>query len=133
LARAVDDAFEVITAGRAATTSADPVSARSGARHAWEDALAGCSQGAPLRALLSRLLADEERGVPASAIDAALDRALPDSVSESQLASARAETLEALAPFRPRMTDEEFRNTLARALAERLRLMLALPRLALTR
>jgi hypothetical protein len=133
LARAVEEAYAVVASGRIATAATPSAPARSDARRAWESALTGCRPDAPLYALLTRLLADEANGVPASQIDAVLDESLPRAVSESQLAGARAETLAALAPFRPRMSEDEFRSTLARALAERLRVMLALPRLSLTR
>lgn len=133
LARAVEEAYAVVASGRIATGVAPAAPARSNARRAWESALAACSRDAPLHALLTRLLTDEANGVPASVIDAALDESLPRAVSDTQLAGARAETLAALAQFRPRMSEDEFRSTVVRALAERLRVMLVLPRLSLTR
>jgi hypothetical protein len=87
----------------------------------------------PLRALLARLLSDEARGGAADTLDAALDQALPGAVPQETLKRATDETALALAGFRRRMSDEEFEKMFARALVDRLRSMLALPRLVLTR
>jgi hypothetical protein len=133
LGPAIDEAFAVVASGRVATTVTDPAPPRSEARRAWETALSGSPADAPLRTLLTGLLAEEARGAEPSALDAALDASLPASVSEAQLAVAQEETRSRLAEFRSRMSGEEFRSTFDRALAERLRVMLALPRMSLTR
>jgi hypothetical protein len=49
------------------------------------------------------------------------------------LATATERTERALREFRRRMSDDEFRKTFVRALADRLRETLKLPRLSLTR
>lgn len=133
LQHTVEDAFAVVASGRVETTVGDPVPARSDARGAWEAALTACLPDAPLRALLTRLLAEEAAGAPAATLDASLDRLLPAAVTEAQLAEAREQTRSGLAAFRGRMSDHEFQSTFDRALVERLRLRLALPRLSLTR
>ena len=133
LGPAIDEAFAVVASGRLATTVTHPAPARSDARRAWETALSGSPADAPLRALLIRLLAEEAQGEEPAALDAALDASLPSSVSEAQLAAAREETRGRLAEFRSRMSEDEFRSTFDRALAERLRVMLSLPRMSLTR
>jgi hypothetical protein len=133
LSPAVEQAFAVVAAGRAGTAAEDPAPTRSDARLAWEAALARCAENEPLRGLLTRLLAEEAAGAEAIALDSALDLALPAVVSASQLAEAREETQKRLSEFRARMSDDELRSTYDRALARRLRGMLALPRVSLTR
>ena len=133
LTHAVLEAWEVVAAGRAALNVTDALPARSDARRAWEEALARCPETGRLRTLLASLLAEEaERGTP-EAVDAALDSSLAGAVPEETLVRATEETARALEEFRGRMSEEEFRKTFSRALADRLRRALALPRLALTR
>lgn len=133
LAHAVEDAWSVVAAGRATTGAVDGLPDRGSARRAWEEALARCPDGTPLRGLLSLLLDDERRGVAAAVLDQALDSALPGVVAEGVLTRATDETARELASFKPRMSDDEFRKTSARALSDRLRSELALPRLSLSR
>lgn len=133
LTREVESAFSVVAAGRAAPTVADARPSRADARCLWEEARGRCPEGRPLHALLTRLLAEEADGTTAPVLDAALDASLPGAVPEAALASATEETVRALEEFRRRMSDEEFHKTFARALADRLRGTLGLPRLALTR
>ena len=133
LAHAVSEAWGVVAAGRAAPHVPDARPARSDARRAWEEALARCPETGRLRTLLASLLAEEaERGTP-EAVDAALDSSLAGAVPEETLLRATEETARALEEFRGRMSEEEFRKTFSRALADQLRRALALPRLALTR
>ena len=133
LARAVEEAWSVVASGRAAPTVTDAQPTRSDARRAWQEALGRCLEGGRLHALLTRLLDEESEGAAAPALDAALDLKLPESVSEEVLASATEQTLRTLEVFRRRMSEEEFHKTLARALVDRLRADVGLPRLALTR
>ena len=133
LAHAVSEAWGVVAAGRAAPIVADARPARSGARRAWEEARARCPETGRLRTLLTSLLADEAEGGAPEAVDAALDAALCGAVDEETLARATEETARALAEFRGRMSEEEFQKTFSRALVDRLRGALVLPRLALTR
>jgi hypothetical protein len=133
LSKAVSEAWEVVAAGRAAPGVADLRPPRAEARHAWEAALARCPQPGKLHTLLGGLLAREADGAAPEALDASLDDSLVSVVPEPILAQATEETSRALAPFRARMSEDEFRRTFARALADRLRAALALPRLTLTR
>lgn len=133
LTPAIEDAFSVVASGRIATAVGEPVPARADARRAWEAALARCPEGTPLHALLTSLLDEEAQGGEAAALDASLDASLPDAVHPAELSGAREETRSRLADFRARMSAEEFRTTFDRALVERLRLTLALPRVSLTR
>jgi len=133
LAHAVEDAWSVVAAGRTTAGAAEALPDRGGARRDWEEALARCPDGTPLHGLLSRLLDEERRGAAAAILDQALDAALPGMVTEDVLKRATEETARELAIFRQRMSDDEFRKTSARALSDRLRSELALPRLSLTR
>jgi len=133
LSHAVSEAWEVVAAGRAAPHVPEVLPARSEARRAWEVACARCPETGRLRALLTSLMAEEERGGAPEALDAALDASLSGAVAEETLLRATEETSRALEGFRGRMSEAEFRKTFSRALADQLRRALALPRLALTR
>ena len=133
LSRAVEEAWSVVAAGRAAPSVTDARAERSEALHAWEEALGRCGEGAPLRALLTRLLAEAIQEEAGPTLDAVLDASLPGAVPEDMLARATQQTERALEEFRRRMSDDEFRKTFVRGLVDRLRESLGLPRLALTR
>lgn len=133
LSHAVNEAWLAVAAGRSASPSVEVAPSRAEARREWEDALARSPVGTPLRTLLERLLADEARGAAVAALDATLDEELPAAAPVEIRDRAEEETARALAAFRGRMSDEEFQATFARALADRLRAALALPRLALSR
>jgi len=133
LARAVDEAWSVVAAGRATPEAVGVLPARSDARHAWQACLDRCAEDAPLRGLLVTLLAREAAGAAGPALDDALDLALPGTVPADVLAQAADDTERGLRAFRGRMSDEEFKATMTRALADRLRARLGLPRVALTR
>jgi hypothetical protein len=133
LTRAVDEAWAAVAAGRAGPAASDARPDRSEALHAWEEALGRCREGDPLHTLLTRLLDDAMRGESGLTLDERLDASLPGAVSDEMLASASARTERALADFRRRMSAGEFQTTFVRALADRLRETLGLPRLALTR
>ena len=133
LSRAVLEAWSVVAAGRAAPSVTDTQPARSEALRAWQEALGRCGEGAPLHGLLTRLLAEAVHGEAGPTLDAALDAALPGAVPEELLVRATEQTVRALEGFRRRMSEVEFRKTFDRALADRLRETLALPRLTLTR
>jgi hypothetical protein len=133
LTHAVLEAWGVVASGRAAPHLTDALPARSDARSAWQEALAGCPEGERLHTLLSTLLAEEAGGAAAEAIDAELDASLPGAVPEEILGRVTDETERALEGFRGRMSQEEFQKMFARALADRMRTEFALPRLALMR
>ena len=133
LAKGVSEAWEVVAAGRTAQNVTHARPTPSDARRAWEEALDRFPEPGGLRTLLTGLLAEEAQGAAPEAVDASLDDSLAGAVPEAVLAEATAETARALVEFRSRMSEEEFRKTFARALVDRLRRALALPRLALTR
>jgi hypothetical protein len=133
LSRAVDEAFAVVAAGRAGPSLADARPLRSDALRAWKEVLDRYREGAPLQVLLTRLLSDAAKGVSAHDIDAMLDASLAGAMPDDMLAIATEGTERALHGFRRRMSEEEFRKTFARALADRLRATLGLPRVSLTR
>jgi len=133
LAAAVDDAFAPVAAGRSPAGAPEVLPPRDAAMRAWETARDGLPPGSPLGAALTRLLAEAAAGAPGDGLDRALDAALPDAVPADELARIREETLRALAGFRDRMSEGEFRSASDRALADRLRATFALPRISLTR
>jgi hypothetical protein len=133
LSRAVDEAFAVVAAGRARPSIADARPLRSDALRAWEEVLDRYREGAPLHVLLTRLLSEAAKGESVHDIDAMLDASLAGAVPDDMLATATERTERALQGFRRRMSDEEFQKTFARALADRLRATLGLPRVSLTR
>ncbi len=133
LSHAVLDAWGVVAAGRLAPVVADARASRSDARRTLEDALARCPEAGRLHTLIVSLLDEEAAGAAPEALDAALDAALPDAVTETALSEATEETALALAEFRSRMSQDEFRKTFLRAVTDRLRRTLLLPRFSLTR
>lgn len=133
LSRAVDEAWSVVAAGRTAGLAPTGAPGPPPAVAAWEKVRTDHAEGEAIHELLAKLLADLASGTPADELDRRLDSGLPDAVAERTLADAREETRRALDSFRSRMNPDEFRATMARALADRLRAVLGLPRLALPR
>ena len=133
LSHAVSDAWGVVASGRLAPMVADARASRSDARRTLEDALARCPAAGRLHTLIVSLLDEEAAGAAPEALDVALDAALPDAVTETVLSEATEETARALAEFRSRMSQDEFRKTFSRAVTDRLRRTLLLPRFSLTR
>jgi hypothetical protein len=132
LAKEVLAAWEVVAAGRATPLPVDASPARSAALTAWQEALSRLPTGDRLRTLLSTLIAEEAEGRAGEEIDAKLDASLLEAVSEEILSRAKGETARALLPFRDRMSAEEFHGLFSRALADRMRTDLGLPRLTLS-
>jgi hypothetical protein len=133
LSRAVEDAWAVVAAGR---TASHPASAPGPAREApdaWAVARSESREGSPLETLLSRLLAARAGGVAPAELDAELDRLLPEAVASDLLDAATVEAARALAAFRGRMSEDELRKVRERAIVDRLRETLRLPRLTLSR
>jgi hypothetical protein len=133
LAHAVHEAWAAVASGRSAPPVADARPERSDARRAWQEALARCAENTPLHTLLSSVLSEEANGVAPDALDAALDASLPAAAPVELVGRVTDETARALGGFGERMTSGEFQKTFSRALADRLRAELGLPRLALTR
>lgn len=133
LTPAVEQAWAAVAVGRAADASPPPPFAPRSARERWSEAFGRAPQGTPLHALLARLLERSDAGDDPGSLDEALDAALADAVPAELRERCDRETSAALAPFRERMTAEEFRRTCRRGRDDRLREALGLPRLGLER
>ncbi len=129
----VEEAWSAVAGGRAAAGTPALFPPGPTAREAWGSALHSIPEATPLRALLERLLKAEGEGASPEALDAELDAALPEAVPRAERERETEEASRDLSGFRRRMSADEFRATLARALADRLRSSLALPRLSITR
>ncbi len=133
LAAAVDERHRAWVDGRATRPEAgeSPLPPRETVRAAW--AAASARGGAALSWAIAASIGILERGGSPEEADDALDEALPEAVPPELGERARAESERALSPFRARMDAAAFRATLRRAVADRLRRALDLPRIALTR
>jgi len=129
VAPSVEEAWAAVAAGRTAVAIAPSNAADARGAATWADALQRLPDGAPLKRLLAHLLGEAASGIPTDTLDARLDEALPRLVPPEMAAHALRETELALAEFKTRMRPEEFEKTFARALADRLRDALYLPRL----
>ena len=128
VASAVREAASVVASGR--TTTVPPRGAtapRTGAIERWRAALES-AEHAPLRELLSGLLHDAAQGAPAATLDETLDRDLPLRAPETHVHAASEEARRGLEPFRTRMDTAEHERALRRAVVDRLRDALGLPR-----
>ena len=131
LAPSVEEAWQVVVQGRSEEPElpvAEPRQEGSPAE-AWQACAEAEECGAPLRALLHRLLEALRAGADPDSIDAELDRELPVRAPRALVDEATTRAEAQLAPFRGRMTPETLAETRRRALARRLRRQLALPRL----
>jgi hypothetical protein len=133
LSDAIESAWATVASGRAATGAPDRGPQRDDALRAYERAAARLPDASPLHVALSRWLDDARRGGDDGAADAALDALLPGAVSGELLERATRNTRRDLEGFRSRMSAEEFKTLLARAIVDALRAEFALPRLSLTR
>jgi hypothetical protein len=132
ISRAVEEAWRAVASGRTAATPGErPAAADPRAR--WETIAASAAAPRPLRALLAHLLDDARADTDPAALDAALDAGLASAVDLGTLARAQEETSRTVAPYRARMSAAEFEGMEARALVDRLRATIGLPRLALSR
>ena len=132
LSKAVEEAWGTVASGRTAPRVAEVLPPRTDATRAWREAMARASSGERLQRLLSTLLDREANGAEAVALDAVLDAALVGAVPDELLKHSTRETERALQEFRGRTSAEEFQKMFARAIVDRLRAELVLPRLALT-
>lgn len=127
----VEEAWNVILAGRAspivAVDAADPSPA---SRRRWQEALDGSERGSPLALILSELLELLDAGADPGTMDRRLDAALVEVVPEEIRSEIDRQVAADLAPYRSRMDGPAFVVTRARAVADRLRNRLRLPRLA---
>ncbi len=132
VARAVDEAWRTIREGLASGAHAGPGPAGETVApiEAWR---ATCRRTShlPLARLLEELVHRFERGEPAAALDQALDARLDEACEPGVAAAARAAARDELASYRERMSAEAFATSLRRAVVDRLRRDLGLPRLAM--
>jgi hypothetical protein len=129
LVPAIEEAWMAVSAGRAVRAIAPSGRTDTGPRAVWGATLARLPDDSQLKTLLEQLVAEAETGVGADVLDARLDEALPALVPAELRVRVEHESALALASFRTRMRREEFARTSARALADRLRTALSLPRL----
>ena len=133
VASAVREAASVVASGRATTAPPRPAAPApmTGTIARWRAALA-TAEHAPLRELLAGVLHDAAQGVPASTLDETLDRDLPLRAHEPIVRAATEEARRGLEPFRARMDAVEHERALRRAVVDRLRDALGLPRASLS-
>lgn len=134
VAREVESAWHDLRAERSAERAEGelPLREREEVLAAWERAASDRLVGEPLaevlRAVLTRLRAGE-----AFDADAAIDAALEGGAPEADRAAAAREADSALAAWRHRMSAEAFAATRRRAIIDRLRSALGLPRVSIAR
>jgi len=131
VASAVEESWDVILKGRAERHTSSPVCGTilAGVRDSWERAVASAPRDSCLSEFLSRLLGELESGTTSSVVDGKLDEGLPDRAPPILLVQSREKASAELEPFRERMSRETYEATLRRAVVERLRRALKLPRL----
>lgn len=130
LAAAVREAGQVVASGRAASTV--PTASQPPALDLWRRALETTPPGAPLHTVIARLLAAASEGVAPEELDRRLDEELTLCAPPEKLAAVSEASRAALGPFRDRMSREEHERALQRAIVDRLREALELPRAALS-
>jgi hypothetical protein len=142
IAPAVEEAWGVVVQGRLADAHAEVRGAGEGVAGESEarstarasEAWAHCRQRAPedsaLRDLLCELLDRLERGAVPEELDVELDSRLTSTVPEALRQVAEDDVDARLAPHRQRMDPSIFQETRRRAVVDRLRRSLGLPRLS---
>lgn len=128
LAPAVEEAFRVVADGRRRNVIA-PSGAPTAAIEAVWRRVAEESLLPRLGGVLRDLLDRREAGESASAVDDALDLALPGLAPADLLSAVEADVERALEPYRGRLDAGAFEKSRNRAVLERLRRHLGLPRL----
>lgn len=130
LAPAVDEAWASVVSGRLGVEHDAPAEhAPAPARDAWRRRIAA-EPASPLAGLLSALLTRLEAGEPGARLDRELDDRLPEVGPAALIAQLEPELERELAPHRGRIPPDRLATTRARALIDRLRQRLQLPRLA---
>jgi hypothetical protein len=132
VAAAVEEAWGVILAGRSVDVrgSAERPRTLSRLRAAWLEAADRLDRGSELERRLRALVRSLDEGGDAGEIDAALDEILPIHAPADLRAAVESQTVADLASFRVRMDAPAFASTHRRAVLDRLRRALGLPRLA---
>jgi hypothetical protein len=131
--RAVEESWRAVQEGRALRVgeagrdapgkAAEPVAP-------WTSALASGRLPGPLARTVTEMVARLRAGEDPRSIDDDLDRALcSGETAPEAFARARQEALEALSAYEHRMTRDAWTRTLARAVSDRMREALGLPRI----
>jgi len=129
LARALDEAWSVVVEGRTQPAVASAARAAAAALAAWRWRTAQEPAGSALRSLLERLIAELDAGLHPDRVDSALSRGLVEAVSPEIRHAAEREASDHLRSFRSRMRERQFDIAFDRAVVQRLRRRLQLPRL----
>jgi hypothetical protein len=131
IAAAVEESWSLILAERTRLTGTGLASSRglSSARDAWERAARQAGQESDLGRLLSDLLGRLDGGASPAEVDAMLDDRLIECVPQARVARLEHEVGAELGAFRDRMPARGYERTRRRALLERLRRGLGLPRI----
>ena len=134
VASAVEENWELIRRGRAgqhsaASSSLPPLAST---RESWRQAEKSATEDPSLGALLSKLLLELAAGKPPADVDRELDERLLACAPPALVARSQEKVSSELEPFRARMSEKTFEVTRRRAVVERLRRALNLPRLALS-
>jgi len=131
LARAVDEAWELIRGGRL-----DPLHGARAAspsladvRGAWNRARISTGEDSQLAALLEELLRRLDEGEAPGEVERELERSIVNHAPRELAERIRDEVAAELAPFRGRIPPADLEATSRRAVVTRLRRSLALPRL----
>jgi len=131
LAPAVDDAWSCVVSGRLEDGDGEPVdNAPSPPVTAWRRRIDAEPPGSALAGLLSGLLRRLDGGESPETLDGELDRRLADAAEPDLLREVEGDLDRALEPHRGRISAARLEATRARAMSQRLRLRLGLPRLA---
>lgn len=131
--RAVEESWQAVLDGRAIRHPAGAGGKSSGGESAdvpWNAAVRAGELPPAIERLLEELSEALAGGADRAKVDESLDRALADgSIAPDLHRAARQEALEALRDYRGRMPAAAWERTLARAVVERMRRTLGLPRL----
>jgi hypothetical protein len=130
IAPSVEEAWQVLRAGRTAPADPSPPVERGNRVSVWRAALDGLPPGSRLGALLESLLGRLDAGEDRTTLDRDLDAALPGVVEREIVERVEAEVAGSLAPFRASMTEDAFARTRQVAIRDQLRKMLRLPRIS---
>lgn len=134
VAREVEEAWRLVRSDRATERAAGrlPLAGRDEILAEWARVAREAPRDEPLAAALRSILARLHAGERFDA-DAAVDDALLASAPEGERAAAERDSDAALAPWRGRMSAEAYGSTRRRAIIDRLRAALGIPRLSLAR
>lgn len=133
VASIVEETWEVVQAGRRISHAGETgEESRTTAERvqAWKSVLSREDEESPLALLLGEIMKELELGlIDAAVADQRLDDDIMRAAPHEILEQARRAASDKLAPHRERMTGDVFDATLVRAVKERLRVSLNLPRL----